>query len=916
MDPAHSISRDRRRLHSWAASCLFAVTLHGIATLGCWGQEPMDGAGVEALDANAGPAGRPPADSPAASLGRRSSADLLTLLRQFGAASQEFEIDPAGRQHAVRLVGNAWAQLDRFRVEADAVAATLDPATGPDQELGLRLVAVGNVLITQGAQSFRAGTAFYDHVARQLVLTEAILRVDLALLENRPSGFAGTALRGTRDLRLQVPDPNDVDLAEGAPSSDAWSESSAAAPWAAVAGSVREVGPLLEPGRLVLAARTLRLEDFAHFVAQGLVVTTCEYVDPHWAILAERVTGVAEPAPPAPDATAAVPAPRADPRLPHYRLALERTRLLAWGWSLPLLPRMRWNTAHVDSLPLRSMHYERSSRFGHRIDSLWNGNLLVPEAVRAPLDLDLGLRLDYLSERGTGTGAELEHGRRPARWDAAPGHGRGPFGLDLYGAGILYAIHDRGVDANDQVPETERRHRARLHERLRLPTGTWIDLELATESDRGFLEEYFKSEARNEKEPENLLYVRQPVGELGAVTVLAKRRLVSYRSEVERQPELSVFVIERPLGRTGIDLDLVGRAARLDFEADRALGAVPEQSTDRADLRATLARAFGTSRWGKVRPFIEGRGTVWDEDPTGDGTLERLQAATGARVGWHLARVFPVRWGGYEALRHVIDPELSYRLVFENNVDPNVLFVYDEVEEADRFEVLTLALRTHLFGRRVLPIRAGAQPDTRLGGRHASGAAIVSAEQGGAVEVRDDRRTRIRQLLEASLEVDYFPRPGRDNSRDPWGPIRGETILSPASWLTYYVDGAYDVEDGPRFSEFNQGVRVRGNRTWVGLGTRYRQHSRRTITASLEWRPDSRYSFEAFYDFDFRRNKAVEQIYTVARDFHRWTALFTVGIDEGDDNVSFTVRFGPRELWDSVRERGRLRSSGSERGTW
>ena len=90
-----------------------------------------------------------------------------------------------------------------------------------------------------------------------------------------------------------------------------------------------------------------------------------------------------------------------------------------------------------------------------------------------------------------------------------------------------------------------------------------IDVEYAVESDQLFLGEYFESEARGEKIPESLLYVRQPIGELASLNFLVKKKLSSFRTEVERDPEVSFFLVEQPLGSSGFDLDVVARASQL-----------------------------------------------------------------------------------------------------------------------------------------------------------------------------------------------------------------------------------------------------------------------------------------------------------------------------------------------------------------
>lgn len=784
--------------------------------------------------------------------------------------------DPDG----ILLVGNARFDTQEFELLADAIGAYR--VEGEDGTVGYRVVAVGNILLVRQGQSFRAETLFYDHLLRRAVLTQVRVRLDIEFLR-RPAGFSGETDVTARDR---------LDAADDAIESELRGRS-------VMSGDLTSMDTPEQAahhhhhhhdGRLVLAARELRMEDFARFQAQGIQVTTCDFGDPHWSIEADSATVVQ------------IPKPEGDDSPPQYRADLSSTDLQVGDTRIPFLPSLGWDTRWNESIPLESLRYSRSSNFGNRIDSLWKGKLLIPPFLRP--HVDLSLRLEYLSERGVGYGAESEWGRKPGRWSPEPGQSGILGGTDIYGTGTFYGINDRGEDANDIEPETNERNRARIHQRLRLPWGTLVDLEYAVERDSNFLLEYFESEFRGEKEPENLIYVRQPISELSAVTLLAKQRKVPYRTVVERLPELSFFLVEQPLGTSGFDLDVAARGSYLRFLPANNLP-LNSQRMARGDIRTTLAYVLGSSKVVKLRPFFETRFTAWEEDEVRGNSIERLALATGARAAVHVSRVFPVEFLGYDALKHVIDPEISYRLVFENNVDPIELFRYDATEDVARREAFTFTLRNFLFGRRASR-RGIHKTATHPASRSSHGQSQDHHHHDDHDHEHDATTSQptIERLMELEIEVDYFPDPGRDNNRDPWSPIRSELLLHPYPGIGYFIESQYDVEDGPRFIEFNQGIQVQAYNALLGLGTRYRQHSGHFITSSLTWQPSDKFLFDGFYSYDFRREELVNQEYSLIRNFHRWSVLFTLEVDEGeDDNVTFSVRIGPRELWDAVRGR-------------
>jgi hypothetical protein len=409
-----------------------------------------------------------------------------------------------------------------------------------------------------------------------------------------------------------------------------------------------------------------------------------------------------------------------------------------------------------------------------------------------------------------------------------------------------------------------------------------IDVEYAVERDANFLNEYFEDEVRRQKDPENMVYVRQPVTETSAFTVLAKKRMVPYRTVVERLPELTGYLIETPLGTSGFDLDVTGRASYLRFLPSNT-DPLNSERMARADLKTVLSYPMGRSKLFRVLPFIETRVTAWEEDEVRENSIERFTVATGARVGMHLSRIFDVSstFLDMNGLKHVIDPEVSYRNVFENNVEPDELFQYDETETVDNFEAFTFSVRNFLFVR---PFRA---PSGEAVGGEANSADPNSADPGPT-----------RKLLEAEVEIDYFPDPTRDNIGDSWGPVVGEILFYPRPGWSVFGDGEFDVEQGGKFLEWNSGVGIPVSEDLdVYFQNRYRQHLSQTLTGTIRARISPRYEVAAQYQFDVRRNEATNQNYALARYFHRWAVVFSVEVDEGeDDNVEFKVQFGPREL--------------------
>jgi len=110
------------------------------------------------------------------------------------------------------------------------------------------------------------------------------------------------------------------------------------------------------------------------------------------------------------------------------------------------------------------------------------------------------------------------------------------------------------------------------------------------------------------------------------------------------------------------------------------------------------------------------------------------------------------------------------------------------------------------------------------------------------------------------------------------------------------VDGEANFEEGD-IEEINAGVRWFDPRAVVfEVSSRKRRHEQNSLLVGARWWGSEKYGFGVFTEVDFRRDKTVNQRFDVARNFHRWTASFSIEYDEGEDNTTLRVNLGPRDL--------------------
>ncbi len=742
----------------------------------------------------------------------------------------EADISSEGGARSLVVLGNVLLEGEGFSLRADAIGIFIDgvdPDSGP---IHPRVLALGEVILNRGEQSFRAETIFLEVDTRRMVLSDARLRLSQNLIE-----------------RLRV-----------LPFDDPQRSRLIAEAWVSGVSDVRVEG--LPRAQIGVQAKHLRVEDFRDFEGEGIVFTTDDFFDPQWALVAKKGKARAR----------REVDQRADEDLPGgYLLEVEDAHLEIGGVPIFPLPSTTWDSRWGRSFPLRDIRISDSSRFGSRLDTSWNGDFLLP--TRFEDEIDLTPRIDSLSDRGTGWGLDFELGRDPRRWAEEP-DGR----LELYGYGSYWAIEDEALtDSNGDAIDDADRSRARAFIHARLGVGTLIDGELATSSDAGFIEEFFRAESRAMKDPENFLSIRQVFAGEYAATAMSQVRLSDHLSVLEKRPEFTFRVLDAELSdplRWDADLvlsDLRLRPAKVPNGEDQD----PELETRRADVRTEFSLPFGTSRWVRWVPRAGVRWTNWIS-PDFDG-VERTQFHTGLQAATRLSRVFDVRnkkWD-VDGLRHIIDITAGYSSIFDSSLAASeVPIQIDDVDAIDLFD------EVHLSVVQRLQTRAPRSDRERL------------------------QRMGTRTIAEARVEAFYYPSARRDHGGEDWGNLLAELVLHRTDGWSLFGEMARDIGAGA-YLERNGGLR------WLDVDSglfeiawRERPDTQETLLVGGRWNASPRWDMGLFVEYDAISEKPVGHWWEVGRNFRTFRMMFSLDVERGaTDDTTFRIDIGLPEMMGALR---------------
>ena len=536
---------------------------------------------------------------------------------------------------------------------------------------------------------------------------------------------------------------------------------------------------------------------------------------------------------------------------------------------------------------------------------------------RPPPGTDLGISLDYLSERGFGHGVTFEYERVDALGYDGPAEGLWDFwgisddGLDFLGRGR------QGI-----VPEEDYRFRLFGRHRQRFDNGWDLAGEVGYISDRTFLEQYYEQEWDEYKDPRTGLRIKK-LTDNRALSIEANGQVNEFFTETQWLPRLDHYWLGESLFGDRFTWFAHSQAAYYNAHvADAPTNAdladvwtvLPWEGDVEGERLVTRQEIDLPIQLGavKVVPFALGELAQWGQDVNGD-QLQRAYIHTGVRASVPFWATFPGVQDtlfNLNGLSHkvVFDAEFSYA---DANRDPNELVLLDPLDDISIIEIRrrlldptldpTIPLADGRFDPRSYAFRSGLQgwvtsPSTeivddlmalRTGMRHR-----WQTKRGGP------GRQHIVDWLTLDTNVTYFPKANRDNFGEDFGLFDYDMRWYLGDRFTIVSDGAADFfSDGLRM--ISGGVLInrptRGN-GYVGFRSIDGPITSNALIGSYSYRLSPKWISTASASYDFSDGGNIGQTFSMTRIGESMLVSVRVNVDEAKDNVGVGFMVEPRFL--------------------
>jgi len=553
------------------------------------------------------------------------------------------------------------------------------------------------------------------------------------------------------------------------------------------------------------------------FTLQDAYITTCDLQDPHYKIKGQEIR-----------------------IYPDDRVVIHNP--VVYLWDIPILWMPRY------TFPLDDERSRFSIAPGYRSD--FGAFLQTAYSFYQTDNIKGNFLLDYFTDRGVGAGADVQY----------------KYKNEALGQILTYVIDDRaydptGVNEGDERDST--RYRFNWENKQQISYDTRLISEFNIQSDKDIVRDYFRSEFRNENQPENFVDITKSTPDY-QITLFVSTQIDDVFNVLERLPELRLTTRKQRIQDTPIFYRSEQRIGYLNFNfGDDQNKELPEdeQLFDFDSFRFDSFHEFSYPKkylgWLSFEPRFGFRVTTYSADEDGDSTTRGLYNA-----GFDVFTKISKTWEDVQdefwdinKLRHVIEPAVQYSIVGHPSVRPDELLQFDGIDSIDRVNQFRLSLRNRLQTQRDME----------------------------TIDI-------------INFEVFAFLFPSHtdiDEQSQAFSDVFLDFEARPVRWLKFDIDARIDTEDtSDGIESINTDLVYYYDDTLAfTFAQRFLKRGSNLYIIEVDYQINPDWQVKAFQRIEAESGDLQDSEFALLRDFHDWKGVFSYRHREFRDEDTFFVLF-------------------------
>ncbi len=565
------------------------------------------------------------------------------------------------------------------------------------------------------------------------------------------------------------------------------------------------------------AAAGVKEEEQKYILEEGYV-TTCDHEEPHYRLVAKKVTVY-----------------------PGDRVVARNVALKVGQFPIFYFPYFS-QSLKDDAFPIE-ISPGKSSPWGYYTLGRWRYNFDTEDRRNRGRII-----FDWYEKRGQGSG--IDHNLQTEK--------HGEVVLRYYRIrDELYRI-EKEQAFEKQYPSRERgdlssnRSKAQFFYNWQPNERFSLTSELHRFSDEYFMKDFFEQEYNVDPEPKSYLLATYSFDNSN-LSLLAQKRVNRFFDETEYLPQLQYNFYRQQLGKSNFYFESLDKVGNLR-ETERNLGETGDAF--RAYSKKVLSYR-GRIGWLSLIPYGGSHLAYYSRDRLGERSVFRVAPKMGVTLNTRLRKTFDTSLSFFgervDQIRHIFTPEVDYSNVARPSKRNDEIFQFDQYDDIEREQTITFRMRNKLQARNdervwdFLYFSPAAEYSVSREGQSGGHFSRVTAD----LEIYPSRNISLNSDASYDVPEGHFKEVNAD--------------ITFKSRRKVEIDEQLQTVSRPRYS--------------VSLGHRYTRGDSSLGTLGFTYNLTPRLKFKNYIRYEYSSRDLEKQQYSLRFDLHCWWMDLGVDLD-------------------------------------
>ncbi|MBN3040496.1 MAG: LPS-assembly protein LptD [Candidatus Omnitrophica bacterium] len=385
-------------------------------------------------------------------------------------------------------------------------------------------------------------------------------------------------------------------------------------------------------------------------------------------------------------------------------------------------------------------------------------------------------------------------------------------------------------------------------------------------SDEFFMKDFFEREYNIEPHPKTYTLINYSMDK-SSVSLLAQKKVNPFWSDLEYLPQLEYNFYRQNIGNSNFYFQSKDLFSNLKMNYARA------ENDDTLRFHTHNVLSYQNNiKWLEINPYVGPYVTYYSKRPGADlGDVWRVTPAFGTTLSTKIFKYVNMGWSMFgeriDKIRHVITPEVQYSYRHKPTASDEDIFQFDEYDRRSRGEAVTFTLKNKLQAK-----------------NEETGEIWDLVYFSPAVEYTIHPEGKGSHFTSVIADMELYPTKNISLAADTLYDVPTQKFLEVNA----------DLKFRGKFKVMENGEEVEREKYSFALGHRYLRDDSSLGTLDFEYRLSPKLQFRSYLRYEYTTDDIERQQYAFRQDLHCWWMDLGLDIDRhqrGGKDLTFWVAF-------------------------